>query len=204
MPPSLTALVVANLIPLAGTLFLGWSAGSILVLYWAENVIIGGYTVLKFWSVPRTEGENSPLPRMLVSLFFCFHYGVFMLVHGMFTLMIAASGEGPGRGIDGGPQALFAYLGDRGVGYALLGLVLSHGVSFVANFWIGGERRRVGLSQLITQPYGRLVVMHLAVLVGGFGLTLLGSPGPALAALVVLKIGLDVRSHRREHRVGAA
>lgn len=204
MPFSLTALVVANLIPLVGTLFFGWSAGSILVLYWAENVILGGYTVLKFWSVPRAEGENFLVPRVLVSLFFCFHYGIFMLVHGAFTLMIASSGEGPGRGLDGGPAALIAYLSDGGVGYALLGLALSHGVSFVVNFWIGDERRRVGISQLITQPYGRLVVMHVAVLVGGFGLTLLGSPGPALAALVALKIGLDVRSHRREHRAAVA
>ncbi len=201
MPLSLTALIVANLIPLAGALFFGWSAGSILVLYWAENVIIGGYTVLKFWSVPRAEGENSLLPRVLVSVFFCFHYGIFMLVHGVFTLMIAASGEGSGRAVDDGPAAILTYLGDGGVGYALIGLVLSHGVSFVTNFWIGGERRRVGIGQLITQPYARLIVMHVAVLVGGFGLTLVGSPAPALAALVVLKVGLDVRSHRRERQL---
>ena len=39
----LLVLVLANLIPLFGVLYLDWDVGSIVVLYWAENLIIGGY-----------------------------------------------------------------------------------------------------------------------------------------------------------------
>jgi hypothetical protein len=40
-------LIAANLIPLVGVLFFGWSLLTILVLYWIENGIVG------FWNVPR-------------------------------------------------------------------------------------------------------------------------------------------------------
>ncbi len=43
------AVVIAlvNLVPLYGALALGWSQAGILLIYWAETVIIGFYTVLK-------------------------------------------------------------------------------------------------------------------------------------------------------------
>jgi Family of unknown function (DUF6498) len=56
------ALIVANLIPLVGVLFFGWSLLTILVLYWIENGIVG------FWNVPRiilAQGSIVPvLPRL--------------------------------------------------------------------------------------------------------------------------------------------
>ncbi len=45
--PSVASLVLANLIPLVGTLFFGWSSGVILVLYWFETAVIGFYSILK-------------------------------------------------------------------------------------------------------------------------------------------------------------
>lgn len=51
-PPSLTspstlALIAANLIPLAGVLFLKWNLGEVMVLYWAESAVIGFWNVIK-------------------------------------------------------------------------------------------------------------------------------------------------------------
>ena len=52
-------LVVANLIPLVGVLFFGWSLITILVLYWIENGIVG------FWNVPKiVMAQGSMLPRL--------------------------------------------------------------------------------------------------------------------------------------------
>jgi hypothetical protein len=78
------------------------------------------------------------------------------------------------------------------------GLAVSHGISFVANYLLGGERDRVALAQLMIQPYGRIVVLHLAILGGGFLIMSLGAPWYALALLILLKIGLDLRAHLRE------
>jgi hypothetical protein len=54
---SAIVLIVANLIPLVGVLFFGWSLLTILVLYWIENGIVG------FWNVPRiilAQGSVKP------------------------------------------------------------------------------------------------------------------------------------------------
>jgi uncharacterized protein DUF6498 len=44
---SAIVLVVANVIPVIGVLFFGWSLLTILVLFWIENGIVG------FWNIPR-------------------------------------------------------------------------------------------------------------------------------------------------------
>ena len=54
---AVAALLVANAIPLAGVLFLGWSLWTILVIYWLENAIVG------LFSLPRillARGEIAP------------------------------------------------------------------------------------------------------------------------------------------------
>ena len=48
------------------------------------------------------------------------------------------------------------------------------------------------------QPYARLVVLHLAVLFGGWIVLTLGSPLLALLVLVALKTAADVRAHQAE------
>jgi hypothetical protein len=42
--------------------------------------------------------------------------------------------------------------------------------------------------------------MHLTVIVGGWIVLALGTPAPALIVLVALKLIVDTRAHRREHR----
>ena len=59
---SAIALLIANVIPLIGVLFFGWSLLTILVLFWVENGIVG------FWNLPRiwlARGSVMPsLPDM--------------------------------------------------------------------------------------------------------------------------------------------
>jgi len=45
--PSLVALVIANALPLVGVLFLGWTVFPLVLLYWLENVVVGGFNVAK-------------------------------------------------------------------------------------------------------------------------------------------------------------
>ena len=53
---AVVALVVANLIPLLGVLFLGWSVWNILIIYWLENGIVGFINVLK---MTAATGEDA-------------------------------------------------------------------------------------------------------------------------------------------------
>jgi hypothetical protein len=57
--PSVVSLIIANLIPLLGVLWLGWSTFAIVVIYWAECIILGAINVLKMITCspkgPRTR-----------------------------------------------------------------------------------------------------------------------------------------------------
>jgi hypothetical protein len=77
-------------------------------------------------------------------------------------------------------------------------LVASHGFSFFHNYLGGGEYQRVQLPQLMFRPYGRIVVLHLTVLLGGFLVTALGSPTAAIVLLVGLKTAIDLGAHLKE------
>lgn len=49
-------------------------------------------------------------------------------------------------------------------------------------------------------PYGRIVVLHIAILFGALVITALGSPVFLLILLIIGKIVLDVKLHQRSHR----
>ena len=90
---SLVALLIANIIPLFGVLFLEWDAFSIVLLYWAENLVIGFYNVLKiaFAAVPHPAAH---LGKLFLIPFFIIHYGGFTAVHGFFVLAIFKKEQG--------------------------------------------------------------------------------------------------------------
>jgi hypothetical protein len=80
-----------------------------------------------------------------------------------------------------------------------LGLVVSHGVSFVQNFLLAGEYKKTSLKEEMGAPYSRIVVLHIAIIAAGVPVMLLGSPAPLLVVLVGLKLAMDIRLHNREH-----
>jgi hypothetical protein len=48
-------------------------------------------------------------------------------------------------------------------------------------------------------PYSRVVVLHVAIILGGIAAMALGSPLWALLVLVALKVALDLKAHVKEH-----
>jgi hypothetical protein len=207
LSPSLVALLAANAVPFLGALFLGWSAGAILGLYWAESAVVGICTVLKLLTC-RGGGPGGSRGWHLVP-FFVVHFGIFMLVHGAFVLAIAwatAHGGFLGMAVDLRPDAVATSVLDLagGAAVALLALLLSHGFSFVSN-WLGrGEHLRLLPQQVMFQPYARIFVMHLTLLAGGVLTVFLGSSPPVVAILVALKTAADARQHLREHATARA
>ena len=205
LPPlalSTAALVAANLITLGGALLGIWSAYDLLLLlllllllFWAENVVVGLFHVLRLGAVMvlRRAGALAVLIP-----FFMVHYGMFTFVHGHFIVGLMAP-----RGEAELEHGIALLLSPEGLLGALLALVASHGVSFVVNFLGGGEWRSVEPTRRLVQPYARVVVLHLVIIAGGAITLALGEPLAALVLLVVLKIGADIIAHRREHRAAA-
>jgi len=200
---AVVALVVANLIPLIGVLFFGWSVWNILVIYWLENGIVGLINVLKM-SI-ATGDEVTPGVTFMVNgrpatsatkmgliPFFIVHYGIFWFVHGIFVLTL---------------PAFFSLMSDDGmtldlgpVVFAALGLAISHGLSFWWNFLHGGEYRRTAAAALMFAPYKRLVALHITIIFGAFAVMFTGAPAAAVAVLVAIKTAIDLGLHLAEHR----
>jgi hypothetical protein len=188
------ALIVANLVPLAGVLGLDWNVSWIMLFYWSENLVIGFFNVLK---MRRAEGpvgdsrmtlngrpvvENS---RRSLIVFFMVHYGGFTFCHGIFVVAMF------GAHLRGSPTQF---------GMGLLTLLLSHGVSYRRNFIGRGEYKKVSFATLFWQPYGRVVIMHMTILLGGAWAQSKGSPVYGLLVLIALKTTIDLTAHWIEHR----
>ncbi len=162
----------------------------------------------------RAEGgAGEPHPAMLlngrsvnamaragVATFFCVHYGIFWFVHGVFVLALPAFGAIGGSSdiVDGmKPAAILVAL------VALVALVISHGVSFWFNYLGHGEYRTANPMTQMYVPYGRLVVLHVTIIVGAIAISFFGAPAIVVAILVGLKTLLDLGFHLAEHRARA-
>lgn len=209
---SLLALVAVNLVPLVGVFVFGWDAAVIVLLYWTENLVIGAYNILRL-ALVRTPAPLLHVGKLFAIPFFALHFGGFCAVHGLFLMAFFKLGGGPDailsetgrtgflvffdllasvfRGLWRSPPAGFRWL--------VVGLLVSHGISFVQNYLLGGEREILTIGKLMSQPYKRIVVLHIAILAGGVPVLLLDSPVALLVILVFLKIALDVVLHTREH-----
>jgi hypothetical protein len=167
----------------------------VMLLFWAESGVIAFYTVLKMAIVGRWLA-------VVAAPFFLAHFGAFMAIHFLFIYELFVRGlhhTGPD------PRALEALTGVFAPLWpALLALWVSHGVSFAINYLRRGEHRGATLSALMNAPYKRVMVMQLTLIAGGGLLMALGTPVPALALLVALKIAADLRSHRNERSSASA
>ena len=89
---SVVALVLANVAPLIGVFLLGWNAAAILLLYWAENLVIGFFSILKI-VLAKANPPVSHLQKLIAVPFFCLHFGGFCGLHGAFLLFFLRIGD---------------------------------------------------------------------------------------------------------------
>jgi len=196
-PLSAWVLVAANLVPLAGVLLWNWSVFALIALFWMENVIVGVFFALRMLLADPRDPALWAAKVFLVP-FFCFHYGMFTAVHGLFVFGLFGGKAYDPHGLQVLEPALRAAQ-DLGLWLPLAALLASHGFSFLWNYLWRGEFRRAKLTELMAKPYGRVVVLHMAIILGAIGTLALGSPLWALLVLLALKIGLDLKAHLKEH-----
>ena len=73
--PSVLTLLVANLVPLYGVLFLSWNVFTLLIVFWMENVVVGVFNVFKM--VFATPGELAKwLTKIFLIPLFCFTFAL--------------------------------------------------------------------------------------------------------------------------------
>ena len=191
--------LVSNAIPVFGVLFLGWAVLPLLIYYWLENVLIGVLNLPKILLAGLTKG----LPQKILSVFlapvFVLHYGVFCFVHGTFIFaLFAASDLWSGRGEP--TEATFDVFGRVGVmlrddgdlkwSVIILAIVLL--VRF-AVLWLGrAQWRNTDPQRQMFEPYGRVVVLHVALLVCALPLVASGQPIIGVFFLALFKTAFEL------------
>lgn len=216
--PSGKILVAVNLGLILGVLYLDWSVFDIVFLYWAENLVIGAINVLKMLTaspnplagLETRDGVriDEKLPerfrtaavgwgaKLFLIPFFIVHYGGFCFGHGVFVFALFNEAGEFGDDLWTAVPALLT--GALGLSLALL--AASHLLSFFLNYLGRGEYRRTSAAALMMRPYGRIVALHITIIIGGFLAMVLGDHLLLLVVLVVLKTFVDLAMHGRERQ----
>ncbi len=195
----LAALVVFNLLTLAIALYMGWDPAMILFLYWAENVVVALWQLPRFFLAEnkRPDGGYQAANRLFLCLFFLIHYGIFTFVHGALVFELFLN-----RDLDlENLQALIAQT--PGIYLALAALFLSHGAQFFSDLGRNAVTR-TKLPEVMMQPYQRVVILHLVVLLSGLALMILPNPVVSILLLAGIKITMDIYLDRKQMKKQAA
>lgn len=184
-PAAVAAILIGNLVPVFGVLFLGWDAAQILILYWTENVILGLLTVPRLLAAGRAK----PGEAAFLAGFFTVHYGFFCLGHLVFALLLVSDFAGRG----GSMLAIFTGVVQQpGFLWAVLALALLNLVIQIREWWAPGKWRTSEPKTEMFKPYGRIFVLHLTVLLGAGVVLGIGAPAAAILILCLMKTALEL------------
>lgn len=203
-----TVLAIASAAVIAwGVLGLAWSVFTVMALFWFENVVIGGFNVLRMLVSGARLGGAGVVGALAMAAFFTVHYGLFTAVHGIFVVMLFGMPEMGRQVMDGGfygplNTMVQALIGNREGWLAIMAIVTVHAVAF-AQWAIATRESPTPLKDLMAAPYGRIVVLHITLIAGGFLVMSMHAPELGVLLLVALKLGYDLMSLRRKPPPGA-
>ncbi len=209
------ALAIVSAIVIAyGVLVLGWSVFVVMALFWFENVVIGGFNVLRMLVSGARLGVGGIVGAVFMSAFFTVHYGLFTAVHGVFVLMLFGTPELGRDAMNGGLSGpliqMTLRLFSHSEGWlAILAIIAMHAVNFVQ--WAFATRELpTPLKDLMSAPYGRIVVLHITLIAGGFLIMSVHEPVLGVLLLLGLKLAYDLVTLRNaphkseEHKAQAS
>lgn len=199
------ALALASAAVIAwGALGLGWSPFVVMMLFWFENVVIGAFNVVKMLMTGARLGGAGLLAGVAIGAFFTVHYGLFTAVHGVFVVLLFGGAELGRDAMNGGlggaasamVHSLFAARDGWLAAAAIVLLQLSGLVQWLARM----REAPPPLKELMSAPYGRIVILHVTLLASGFLVQALKAPLAGALLLVGLKLAYDMVMLGREHR----
>ena len=193
------SLLIANLLPVVGVWFFNWSPQEVFLVYCLETIIIGGFTLIKMlitgliikkdeWQT--TGGSTTKQPFWFFMLFFLLHYGFFVAVQmGMF---FAVSGIGDQYGIT--ISNFFSKWASMltNNAYIMLGVfIVSYGIRLTTDFILTRDYKTSSLGYLMFQPYGRIFVQQVTVILGSMLLSF-GAGKIFILIFALIKIFFEV------------
>ncbi len=171
-------LIVANLVPVYGVWFEGWSAVEAFIVYALETMIIGIITIMKILAVTLfrgkddwyNEGRSQQVSGLFFIAFFILHFGLFALVQT--TIFSQAAGITPrGSGMTHFFFHWYEYI-NRDIGIMLIAFGIGHLAKNFIPFIISGQYKTASMMLIMFQPYGRIFIQQFTVILGSMFLSL--------------------------------
>jgi hypothetical protein len=196
---SLLFALLVNAIPLYGVHNLGWSASTVIALYWVENLAIAVFTCARIAlhrKLTRKRGHwrggtmGVKVNDKLVTSGLLGEYAVmafvFTLAHGVFVaafVFIGASNHGDSPAWQFSREQF-----TLGLQWLLVALVLE----FLLDAATLRSRSFAWIKAYVGQRTGRVLIMHFVIIIGMFAMMATESPFAMLYVLIALKTLWDV------------
>ena len=187
--------ILWNLFPFLGVLFLNWKPESVFICYALETIVVGGFNVFRmvavyYYGLPPKPDETGVTGLAMIP-FFVVHYFFFVFIQ----LAIFFSGS-VGAGSSFGPavvmQVILSLMQKDSYNISLVSFVVNNALGFVNDFILNGKYTKRTMAEQMFEPYPRIFVQQLVVIVGGFIFSVTGNGYPVLVIFVVIKIYLDL------------
>ncbi len=190
-PPVQRAMAVASAAVIAvGIVLFSWQTFTVLAFYWLENVVIGGFTLLRIFAAgARTERHAESLGS---GVFFTAHYGLFCLVHGIFVATLFGNFSSA-HGLFDPVLLMIGRIGGDWIGLLVIVSMVVAAAFDAMRAWssMNPDDENV-IKTIMFEPYGRIIVLHLVLIGGGFLMQLLQAPALAALLLVAFKLAYDL------------
>ena len=197
---TLLLVLAVNAVPIYGALEFGWSAPTLLVLFWCENAIGIGFTCLRIalhrrftrkrghWNVTASGGASGGLPGKATTLLMSYAVPsiVFTAAHAIFVFAIAfaLASKHPGD-----PFWQFSFEQLR-IGLEWITAFML--VDFAKDLLMLRGHSYAWIKRYSDQRMGRVIVLHLGIIFGMGALAFFDSPLAPLCVLMGLKALLDL------------
>ncbi|HEY6162481.1 MAG TPA: DUF6498-containing protein [Bacteroidia bacterium] len=203
---SRVALLLNNLLPLVGVLFLGWSGMEVLLLYWVESVVACSFEFLKMIRIMVYKKQtgagagNGTVTFFIAGFVYClflFAQYLAIIFFGIFAFELQRSDLSSG---------LFGLFASRpALLVPVFSTLLTYSIVYVRDFIRGGQYRHSELQEFIFAPVKRIMIIQFSVLGGGFIAVLLSRfisfdervlKGIMVGIFLVVKNLADLASYR--------
>lgn len=187
--------LLINIIPLWGVWFNGWDPKQIFLIYCAESIIVGLFTIVKMLIVTQIKKEDvwdensgAKMPGYFFIFFFVIHYGFFVAIQLMFFFGSSKIIDvtNPFKALTMLPSVMDNYT--RALLWGFTGV---YALRMVIDFIFTGEFRRSSLGLLMFSPYLRIFIQQFVVIAGGIFLAF-GAGKIFMLVFVLVKIFFEV------------
>ncbi|PWA05901.1 DUF6498-containing protein [Flavobacterium psychrotolerans] len=176
-------IILWNLFPVMGVVFLGWEPESVFICYALETIIVGLFNVFRMLVIhcygTRDIKLHDPAGLWLIPFFLVHFYGFVLIQLGIFfdnDLFQTVSG----------------IINQRSYLIALAAFLLKNTLDFTMGFIYNGIYSKRTMRHQMFEPYPRVILQQIVVMFGGFIFDITGNGYPVLIVFVGIKMYVDL------------